>query len=119
MVAMHALNRIIRLRCLYMALPLVALFSIPAYSQTFCSTSRNGSSTTCVGDNNEITTIQRNGRDRDNDRGYQSRYGNSTILDDRKPDWERQSEERRREMIYGDDRGDTRTRSRSRYDEER
>ena len=95
------------------------LTAIPAYSQTFCSTSRNGNSTTCVGENNEMTIIQRNGRDRDNDRN-QPYYGNSTILDDRKPDWERQSEERRREMIYGDDRRERdSSRSRSRYDEER
>lgn len=120
MVAMHALNRIIRLRHLYMALPLVVLLSIPAYSQTFCSTSRNGNSTTCIGDNNEMTIIQRNGQNRSYDRDNQSFYGNSVIIGESQAykDEQRRSEERRREMIYGDDRRE-RDRSRSRYDDER
>jgi hypothetical protein len=99
---------------------LLLIATIPAYSQTFCSTSRNGNSTTCIGDNNEMTIIQRNGQDRSYDRGYSSRYGDSVILGESQSykDEQRRSDERRREMIYGDDRRE-RERSRSRYDEER
>jgi len=95
---------------------LLFLTAIPADSQTFCS--RQGSSISCDGDNlsnRTITPLGRNGGVITDERGNVTPYfNNGVIRDDRKPDWERQSEERRREMIYGDDRDRNESRSRSR-----
>ncbi|MGL5937041.1 MAG: hypothetical protein ACRCZI_15625 [Cetobacterium sp.] len=100
----------------------LGLLSDHAYSQTFCSTSQNGRNTTCLGDNNEVTTIQRNGQNRVNDRNNQSFYGDSVIVGAESQsyrDEQRRSEERRRETIYGDRESRSDSRSRSRYDDGR
>lgn len=108
----------------YLALPLVLLLAVPAYSQTFCN--RIGNAIVCDGDNGSSRTIAplgRNGGIITDERGnvipYTTSPNGAVILDSHssKPDWERRSEERRREIIYGHDRRDD---SRSRYrDEER
>jgi hypothetical protein len=121
MVAMHALNRTTRLRCLYMALPLI-LLSVPSQAQTFCN--RVGSSIICDGENGSrtIQPLGRNGGVITDDRGNVSPYSNGTIIESESRsyrDAQRRSEERRREMIYGDWGESRRDRSRYDRDEER
>lgn len=107
-------------------IPIALLAAVPAYSQTFCN--RIGSSISCQGDNLSSTTathLGRNGGVITDSRGNMSFYntdrnGNTTIIEAESQsyrDAQRRSEERRREIIYGDDRRDD---SRSRYrDKER
>lgn len=98
----------------------IALLSaIPAYSQTFCN--RVGSSVVCQGDNLSNRTYSPTGRNSGvitDERGNMSFYNNGVIIESESQsyrDAQRRSEERRREIIYGDDRRD---RNRDR-DEER
>lgn len=98
------------------------LLAVPAYSQTFCN--RIGNSIVCQGDDG-VHTVQplgRNGGVITDDRGNVSPYNNNgTIIESESRsyrDAQRRSEERRREMIYGDDRRRDDSRSRSRWDEE-
>lgn len=102
-------------------IPIALVAAVPAYSQTFCN--RVGSSIVCSGENLSNTTITplgKNGGVITDERGNMSFYNNGTIIDAESQsyrDVQRRSEERRREIIYGDDRRDD---SRSRYrDEER
>lgn len=98
---------------------LLLLSAVPAYSQTFCN--RIGGVVVCDSDNGSSRTIAplgRNGGVITDERGNVTPYSNGVIIDNtsRKPDWERRSDERRHQDIYGEDR---RERSRSRYDDER
>lgn len=91
------------------------LLAIPAQSQTFCN--RIGTAIICDGDNGSrtIQPLGRNGGVITDDRGNNSYYSNGMILESESQSYreaERRSAERRREMIYGDDRRD---RNRSRY----
>jgi hypothetical protein len=102
-------------------IPIALLAAVPAYSQTFCS--RHGSQIVCQGDNLSNYTYTPYSRDSGvitDERGNMSFYNNGTIMDAESQsyrDAQRRSEERRREIIYGDDRRDD---SQSRYrDEER
>jgi hypothetical protein len=95
------------------------LIAAPAYSQTFCQ--RLVNSFVCDGENGSraIQPLGRNGAIITDERGNNSYYSNGMILESESRsyrDAQRRSEERRREMIYGDDR---RERNRSRYDDER
>lgn len=94
------------------------LLAVPAYSQTFCN--RIGNSIVCQGDDG-VHTVQplgRNGGVITDDRGNVSPYNNNgTIIESESRsyrDAQRRSEERRRDIIYGDW-GDSR-RDRNRYD---
>lgn len=104
-------------------LVIIAVFiAVPAYSQTFCS--KIGNSVVCDGDNGSSRTyapLGRNGGVITDERGNVSAYSNGVIIDSpsRKPDWERRSEERNRELIYGDWNSSRSDRNRSRYDDER
>ncbi len=101
---------------------LIALLAtVPAHGQTFCN--KIGNSVVCSGENGSSRTyapLGRNGGVITDERGNMSFYNNGTIIDAESQsyrDVQRRSEERRREIIYGDDRRDD---SRSRYrDEER
>lgn len=96
------------------------LIAIPAQAQTFCN--RIGSAIVCDGGNGS-RTIQPLGRDGGvitDDRGNVSPYSNGTIIESESRsyrDAQRRSEERRREMIYGDDRRDQRSRPSNKYDD--
>lgn len=90
----------------------------PAYAQTFCQ--RLGNSVVCDGENGSraIQPLGRNGAIITDERGNNSYYSNGMILESESRsyrDAQRRSEERRREMVWGDDRRD---RNRSRYGEE-
>ncbi len=92
-------------------IPIALLTAAPAYSQTFCS--RQGSQVVCQGDNLSSFTYTPSSRDS----GVRM-DNNGTIIESESQsfrDEQRRSEERRREIIYGDDRRD---RNRDR-DEER
>lgn len=94
---------------------MLLLLAIPAYAQTFCN--RIGNSIVCDGDNGSrtIQPLGRTGGVITDDRGNLNPYSGGTIIESESRsyrDAERRSEERRREMIYGDDRRD---RNRSRY----
>ncbi len=94
---------------------LLFLTDIPAYSQTFCT--RFGDSIVCNGDTNRtITPLGRDSGVITDDRGI-SLYRDGVIIEGESQsyrDAQRRSEERRREMIYGDDRDRNESRSRSR-----
>lgn len=102
-------------------IPIALLVTVPAYSQTFCS--RIGDSLSCQGDKNvTVAPLGRNGGVITDSRGKMSFYdtdrnGNVMIHETESQsfrDEQRRSEERRREMIYGDDRrGDSRSRYRA------
>ena len=100
-------------------IPIALLATVPAYSQTFCS--RQGSQIVCQGDNLSSLTYIPSSRDSGvgmDNRGNLYFNNNGTIIESESQsyrDTQRRSEERRREMIYGDDRRD---RNRGR-DEER
>lgn len=96
---------------------MIILTAIPAYSQTFCQ--RIGNSVVCDGENGSrtIQPLGRNGGVITDDRGNVSPYSNGTIIESESRsyrDAQRRSEERRREIIYGDW-GESR-RDRNRYD---
>lgn len=102
---------------------ILLLSTVSAYAQTFCN--RIGGVVVCDGDNGSSRTVAPLGRsggvitdERGNVTPYTTSPNGAVILDSpsSKPDWERRSDERRRQDIYGEDR---RERSRSRYDEER
>lgn len=111
------------MRHLYMALPLVLLLAVPAYSQTFCN--RIGNAIVCDGDNGSSRTyapLGRTGGVITDERGNVNAYSNGVIIEGESPsyrDAQRRSEERNRELIYGDWGSSRSDRSRSRYDEER
>jgi hypothetical protein len=102
-------------------IPIALLAAVPAYSQTFCN--KIGNSVVCSGENGSSRTYTPSGRNSGvitDERGNLSFYNNGVIIDAESQSFretQRRSEERRREMIYGDDRRDD---SGSRYrDEER
>lgn len=115
------------MRHLYMALPLVILLSVPAYSQTFCN--RIGGVVVCDGDNGSSRTVAPLGRnggvitdERGNVSSYSTNRNSLTIIEGESQsyrDAQRRSEERNRELIYGDWGSSRSDRSRSRYDDER
>lgn len=93
---------------------MIILTAIPAYSQTFCQ--RIGSGVVCDGENGSrtIQPLGSNGAIITDERGNNSYYSNGMILESESRsyrDAQRRSEERRREMVWGDDRRD-----RNRYD---
>ncbi len=100
-------------------IPIALLAAVPAYSQTFCS--RQGSQVVCQGDNLSSFTYTPSSRDSGvgmDHKGNLYFNNNGTIIESESQsfrDEQRRSEERRREIIYGDDRRD---RNRDR-DEER
>lgn len=100
-------------------IPIALLTAAPAYSQTFCS--RQGSQVVCQGDNLSSFTYTPSSRDSGvgmDNKGNLYFNNNGTIIESESQsfrDEQRRSEERRREIIYGDDRRD---RNRDR-DEER
>lgn len=90
------------------------LAAVPVYAQTFCN--RLGSAIVCDSDNGSrtIQPLGRNGAIITDERGNNSYYSNGMILESESRsyrDAQRRSEERRREMVWGDDRRD-----RNRYD---
>lgn len=96
------------------------LISVPAYSQTFCN--RIGNSIVCDGENGSrtIQPLGRNGAIITDESGNNAYYSNGMILESESRsyrDAQRRSEERRREMIYGDDRRDQRSRPSNKYDD--
>lgn len=102
-------------------IPIALLATVPAHSQTFCS--GQGSQVVCQGDNLSSFTYTPSSRDSGvgmDHKGNLYFNNNGTIIESESQsfrDEQRRSEERRREIIYGNDR---RNDSRSRYrDEER
>ncbi len=121
MVAMHALNRTTRLSSLYMALTLI-LLGTQSQAQTFCN--RVGSAIVCDGDNGSrtIQPLGRNGGVITDDRGNVNPYNGGAIIESESRsyrDAQRRSEERRRDIIYGDWGESRRDRNRYDRDEER
>lgn len=91
-----------------------------AYGQTFCN--RIGNSIVCDGENGSrtIQPLGRNGAIITDESGNNAYYSNGMILESESRsyrDAQRRSEERRREMIYGDDRRDQRSRPSNKYDD--
>ncbi len=97
---------------------IILLSAVPAYSQTFCN--KIGNSISCQGDNlsnRTYTPLGRNGGVITDERGNVSSYSNGVIIEGESQsyrDAQRRSEERRREIIYGEERRN----SRSRYEDE-
>ena len=90
------------------------LLAIPSQAQTFCN--KIGNSIVCDGESGTrtIQPLGRTGGVITDDRGGVNPYSGGTIIESESRsyrDAQRRSEERRREMIYGDDRRD-----RNRYD---
>lgn len=98
------------------------LLAIPAYSQTFCN--RIGDAVVCDGDNGSSRTyapLGRTGGVITDERGNVNAYSNGVIIEGESKsyrDAQRRSEERNRELIYGDWNSSRSDRNRSRYDDD-